>query len=111
VVLLDFSMSPLGKGESVAPYVARCLEVVAASGLDYRLHAMGTTLEGEWEQVFAVVQRCYEALRPDCDRITCSLKVDYRAGHRGRLESKVRHVEELLGRKLETGVQPDHQPE
>ena len=69
MVLLDFSMSPMGKGESVSPYVARCLEIVAASGLDYELHAMGTILEGEWEQVFAVVQRCYEALQPDCDRI------------------------------------------
>jgi uncharacterized protein (TIGR00106 family) len=111
VVLLDFSMSPLGKGESVGPYVARCLEVVAASGLPYRLHAMGTTLEGEWDEVFAVVRRCFEALRPDCDRITCALKVDYRKGHRGRLESKVRRVEELLGRPLETGVQPERQPE
>jgi uncharacterized protein (TIGR00106 family) len=105
VVLLDFSMSPLGKGESVAPYVARCLEIVAASGLDYRLHAMGTTLEGEWEQVFAVVQRCYEALRPDCDRITCSIKVDYRKGPGGRLRDKVRRVEELVGRPLRTGVE------
>ena len=51
MVLLDFSMAPLGKGESVSPYVARCLEVVASSGLDYRLHAMGTTLEGELDQV------------------------------------------------------------
>jgi hypothetical protein len=46
MVLLDFSMTPLGKGESVSPYVARCLEVVAGTGLDYRLHAMvGTTVE------------------------------------------------------------------
>ena len=37
MVLLDFSVAPLGKGESVSPYVARCLEVVASSGLDYRL--------------------------------------------------------------------------
>jgi hypothetical protein len=43
MVLLDFSMTPLGKGECVRPYVARCLEVVAASGLDHRLHAMGNT--------------------------------------------------------------------
>jgi uncharacterized protein (TIGR00106 family) len=103
VVLLDFSMTPLGKGESVSPYVARCLEVVVASGLPYRLHAMGTTLEGEWEQVFAVVQRCYEALRPDCDRITCSIKVDYRKGPGGRLDSKVRSVEDQLGRPLAKG--------
>jgi uncharacterized protein (TIGR00106 family) len=102
MVLLDFSMAPLGKGASVAPYVARCLEIVAASGLDYRLHAMGTTLEGEWDEAFAVVRRCFEALRPDCDRISCSIKVDYRPGPGGRLEAKVRHVEELLGRPLKT---------
>src|SRR5262245_42119556 len=97
-------MSPLGKDESVAPYVARCLKIVAASGLDYRLHAMGTTLEGEWDDVFAVVRRCFEDLRADCDRISCSIKVDYRKGPAGRLESKVRHVEELLDRPLKTGV-------
>jgi uncharacterized protein (TIGR00106 family) len=102
MVLLDFSMSPLGKGESVSPYVARCLEIVAASGLDYRLHAMGTTLEGEWDRVFDVVRRCFEALRPDCDRITCSIKVDYRKGPGGRLDGKVRKVEQVLGRPLRT---------
>jgi uncharacterized protein (TIGR00106 family) len=111
MVLLDFSMAPLGKGESVAPYVARCLEVVAASGLDYRLHAMGTTLEGEWDQVFAVVTRCFEALRPDCERVSCSIKVDYRRGDAPRLDAKVRHVEELLGRPLRTGVHAERQPD
>jgi uncharacterized protein (TIGR00106 family) len=104
MVLLDFSMSPLGKGESVSPYVARCLEVVAASGLNYRLHAMGTTLEGEWDQVFAVVQRCFEALRPECNRISCSIKVDYRKGTESRLESKVQRVQELVDRPLRTGT-------
>jgi uncharacterized protein (TIGR00106 family) len=103
LVLLDFSMTPLGKGTSVAPYVARCLEIVAASKLDYRLHAMGTTLEGEWDEVFAVVRRCFEALQPDCDRITCNLRVDYRAGPAGRLESKVQHVRELVSQPLKTG--------
>jgi uncharacterized protein (TIGR00106 family) len=106
VVLLDFSMSPLGKGESVAPYVARCLEIVAASGLDYRLHAMGTTLEGEWDEVFDVVRRCFEALKGDSERITCSIKVDYRRGQRGRLDAKVRSVQALVPRPLKTGVQP-----
>ena len=65
MVLLDFSMAPMGKGESVAPYVARCLEIVAASGLDYRLHAMGTTLEGEWDQVLVALhaRRSYQSIR------------------------------------------------
>jgi uncharacterized protein (TIGR00106 family) len=102
MVLLDFSVTPLGKGESVSPYVARCLEVIAASGLDYRLHAMGTTLEGELGQVLDAVRRCFEALQPDCDRISGSVKIDYRKGPGGRLDSKVEKVQELVGRPLKT---------
>jgi len=100
MVLLDFSVTPLGQGESVSPYVARCLEVVAASGLDYRLHALGTTLEGELDQVLDVVRRCFLALQPDCDRISCSIRIDYRKGPGGRLGSKVQKVRELVGRPL-----------
>jgi uncharacterized protein (TIGR00106 family) len=100
MILLEFSMSPLGKGESVGAYVARSLAIVEESGLDYRLHAMGTILEGEWDDCFAVVKRCYEALRVDCPRISCSIKVDAREGASGRLESKVQSVEKRLGRKL-----------
>src|SRR5690606_40590381 len=50
MVLLEFSMAPLEKGESVGSYVARSLEIIERSGLDYRLHAMGTILEGELDQ-------------------------------------------------------------
>lgn len=105
MVLLDFSMTPLGKGESVSAYVARCMEVVAASGLDHRLHAMGTTLEGELDQVLAVVRRCFETLQADCDRIGCSVKIDYRNGPGGRLQSKVEKVQALVNRPLRTGDQ------
>jgi uncharacterized protein (TIGR00106 family) len=102
MILLEFSMSPLGKGESVSEYVARSLEVVEQSGLDYRLHAMGTIVEGEWDDVFGVVKKCFERMSPDCDRITLSVKADFRRGHSGRLEKKVASVQEKLGRKLKT---------
>jgi uncharacterized protein (TIGR00106 family) len=100
VVLLEFSMSPLGQGESVGPYVARSLEIVEKSGLDYRLHAMGTILEGEIDQVLTVVRQCFDAMSADCDRVSCTMKLDFRRGHSGRLESKVKSVEEKLGRPL-----------
>ena len=51
MVILEFSVSPLGAGESVSAYVARSLEIVEQSGLDYQLHAMGTLVEGELDQV------------------------------------------------------------
>ncbi len=100
MVLLDFSMSPLEKGQSVSQYVARSLRIIDESGLDYRLHAMGTTVEGELEQVLNVLAKCFQAMAADCDRITCSAKLDYRRGHQGRLESKITSVERQLGKTL-----------
>lgn len=102
MVLLEFSMTPLGKGEGVSPYVARSIDIVDRSGLKYRLTPMGTILEGEWDDVMRVVRECHERMRQDCDRITTSIRIDYRAGASGRLESKVRSVEDKLGRRLET---------
>ena len=100
MVLLEFSMSPLGKGESVSQYVARSLDIIDASGLPYQLTPMGTILEGEWGEVMAVVEQCYERMRRDCPRITCSIKVDAREGKSGRLASKIASVERQLGRDL-----------
>jgi len=101
-VLVEFSMSPMDKGESVGTYVARSLEIVEASGVPYKLGPMGTCLEGDWDTVFGVIQRCYERMSQDCRRITCTIKVDARQGHEGRLESKVASVQRTLGRQLRT---------
>jgi uncharacterized protein (TIGR00106 family) len=100
MILLEFSMSPMDKGESLSPYVSRSLEIVSNSGLDYRLTPMGTILEGEWDEVMGVVKKCYEKMSSDCNRITCSVKIDYRKGAKGRLESKIASVEAKLGKSL-----------
>ncbi len=102
MVLLEFSMSPLGKGESVGKYVSRSLEIVDQSGVEYRLNPMGTVLEGEWDDVMDVVRKCYERMRKDCNRISCTMKVDYRKGKNGRLSGKVASVEKRLKRNLKT---------
>ncbi|MBN00256.1 MAG: hypothetical protein CMJ77_14130 [Planctomycetaceae bacterium] len=102
MVLLEFSMSPLGQGESVSPYVARVVDIIDKSGLDYQLHAMGTVIEGEIDEVLSVLKSCFEELSSDCDRISCTAKLDYRAGASGRLQSKITSVEEKLGRSLRT---------
>ena len=100
-VLVEFSMSPLDKGESVSKYVARNLEIIAESGVPYRLGPMGTCLEGEWDQVMAVIERCYKRMSEDCNRITCSIKLDIRKGREGRLTGKVEKIESVLGRILQ----------
>src|SRR4051812_42981546 len=102
MLLAEFSIWPMDKGESVSPYVARCLDIVDRSGLPYKLGPLGTCLEGEWPAVMAVIQQCYEALASDSNRIACTVKTDWRRGQSSRLTSKITSVEQKLGRKLAT---------
>ncbi len=102
MVLIEFSMSPLDKGDSLSPYVARSLDIIDKSGLPYQLTPMGTIVEGEWAQVMELVTACFQTMSQDCDRISTSMKIDYRAGKSGRLTSKIRSVETKLGRTLST---------
>lgn len=100
MILLEFSIYPLDKGESVSQYVARSLEIIDASGLEYQCHSMGTVLEGEYDQVMEVVRKCFEAMSAECNRVEFILRMDYRRGQSGRLKSKVASIEQKLGRKV-----------
>ncbi|OGP80986.1 MAG: hypothetical protein A2Y95_12320 [Deltaproteobacteria bacterium RBG_13_65_10] len=99
-MLLEFSIAPMDKGASVGAYVARALDIVDKSGVDYLLSPMGTVLEGTWEEVMGVVRRCFEELDRDCERVTITMKIDHRKGRTGRLRSKVESMDQALGRKL-----------
>lgn len=101
-VLVEFSMSPLDKGESVGDYVSRSLDIIDKSGVPYRLGPMGTCLEGDWDAVFGVIRQCYQRMSQDCNRVNCTIKVDARKGKDGRLKGKPQRVEQTVGRKLNT---------
>lgn len=100
MVVAEISIYPLDKGVSLSQYVARCVQVIDQSGLDYRCHAMGTVLEGSLDQILEVVRKCFDVLQTDCDRIECYLRLDYRKGYSGRIEAKVASVEARLGRPV-----------
>ena len=102
MVLLEFAMAPTGEGESLSRHVARILDIIDRSGVSYQLTAMGTILEGDWDEVMGVVSACFRELQQDCQRIGMNLKLDYRAGLEPRLHSKVDAVEGHVGRKLRT---------
>ncbi|MDH5543846.1 MAG: MTH1187 family thiamine-binding protein [Nitrospinota bacterium] len=102
MVLLEFSMSPMDKGESLSKYVSRSLEIIDKSGLPYRLNPMGTVIEGDIDEVLGVVKACFEKMSQDCSRISTIIKMDYREGKSGRLDSKIKSIEEKLGKKLST---------
>ena len=95
-VIIEFSIFPMDKGESLSPYVARALKMIQNSGLPYEMNPMGTCVEGEWGEVMALVDRCFQELEKDCSRINLSLKADYRKGLSGRMKSKVASVKEKL---------------
>jgi uncharacterized protein (TIGR00106 family) len=100
MALLEFSITPLGAGESVGQYVAKAVDVVDKSGLNYRLHAMGTVVEGDVGQLLDLLKKSIDAVSADCDRVSVSAKIDVRKGHSGTLDAKVDSVEKRLGRTV-----------
>ena len=99
--LVEFSIFPTEATQSKSAFVARVLDIVDKSSLEYQLTPMGTIIEGETvEEVLAVINKAYEELQIDCDRVYSSIKIDYRKGPVGRLNKKVGSVEAKLGRKL-----------
>ena len=61
-VIVDFTVVPVGVGVSLSEYIATCERILQESGLTYELHANGTNVEGEWEDVFTAIRRCHETL-------------------------------------------------
>jgi uncharacterized protein (TIGR00106 family) len=96
-VLIHFSLFPTDRqGDSCSPYVARVVRIIRDSGLPYKLGPMSTAVEGEWEEVMALVERCFAELKKDSNRIYMTLQMDYRAGAVNRIEGKIKSVEEKL---------------
>jgi uncharacterized protein (TIGR00106 family) len=95
-VIVAFSVSPLGGGDSVGEAVAEAVRVVRASGLPNETNAMFTNIEGEWDEVMAVVKQAVDAVAAVAPRVSLVLKADIRPGHTGQLTAKVRRVEEAL---------------
>jgi len=95
-VLVAFSVTPLGAGEGVGELVAEAVRVVRASGLPNRTDAMFTTIEGEWDEVMAVVKAATEAVAARAPRVSVVLKADIRPGVTDALTAKVESVERRL---------------
>jgi uncharacterized protein (TIGR00106 family) len=95
-MLVAFSVTPLGVGEAVAEYVADAVRVVRDSGLPNQTDAMFTTIEGEWDEVMAVVKQAVDAVAARAPRVSVTLKADIRPGITGALQSKVEALEGYL---------------
>ena len=97
-MLVAFSVAPAVADEtgSVAAAVARAIAVVRDSGLPNRTSSMFTEIEGEWDEVMAVVKAACDAVAEVSPRVGLVLKADIRAGYAGQLTAKVDRIEALL---------------
>jgi len=96
-VIVDFCLVPIGVGVSVSKYIAECEIILKDAGLKTQLHAYGTNIEGEWDDVFGAVKRCHERVHEiGAPRITTTLKVGTRTDRVQTMDDKVKSVQEKL---------------
>jgi uncharacterized protein (TIGR00106 family) len=96
-VVADLCIVPMGVGVSVSKYIAACEKVIQDAGLEHTLHAYGTDLEGEWDDVFAAIKRCHEVVHEmGAPRIHTNIKCGTRTDRDQTMKDKVASVETKL---------------
>lgn len=102
-MLVQVAMFPTDNtGASVSADVAKVIDIIDKSGLPYKLTAMSTIIEGEWDPIMATLKQANKALRRRHDRVYMVMTIDDRRGAKKRLTGKVQAIEKRLGRKIST---------
>jgi uncharacterized protein (TIGR00106 family) len=96
-VIADLCLIPLGVGVSVSKEIAACERVLAEAGLNTKLHAYGTNIEGEWDDVFAAIKQCHEVVHAmGAPRISSSLRFGTRVDRAQTMNDKIQSVKQKL---------------
>jgi len=95
-MIAAFSITPLGAGDSVSASVADAVKLVRRSGLANETNAMFTNVEGDWDEVMALIKSCVMRVAEDAPRVSVVIKIDHRPGHTDALHAKVAAVEAHL---------------
>ncbi|MBI5493015.1 MAG: MTH1187 family thiamine-binding protein [Deltaproteobacteria bacterium] len=102
-MLVEFSIIPVGSGESLGDAIASVLKIVDESGVPYRANAMGTVIEGGWDDCMGLIKKCHEEVMKKAPRLHASIQIDLRPGKPlDRLTEKLKSVEKRLGKKIKT---------
>ena len=92
-VMIDICIVPLGVGVSVSEYVTACQKVLQKSGLKHQMHAYGTNVEGDWDEVMAAVKQCHEVVHEmGAPRITTSMRLGTRTDREQSIQDKIDSV-------------------
>ncbi|NMB98697.1 MAG: MTH1187 family thiamine-binding protein [Thermoanaerobaculaceae bacterium] len=96
-VIAEISFIPIGAGLSLSSYIAKVLKAIEESGLKYEFHSMGTNVEGDWEEIIKLLEKCHKILFDmGVPRISTSVKFSLRQDKDPSMESKKEHVKEIL---------------
>ena len=99
-MLIEFSVIPIGIGESMGDQIAKVVKIVDESGLPYKANPMGTVIEGNWEDVLAIIKKCHQEVIKSSPRIITSISIDDRPGKPNRITEKLKSVEKRLGKEI-----------
>ena len=99
-MLVEFAAFPVDKGPKFSKPVAKVINLIDKSGLKYQTTAMCTLIEGDWDEVFALIKKCHYLLRKDSARVYTRIVVDDRKNFPNSLTEKVDRVEKVLKRKI-----------
>lgn len=92
-VMIDLCVIPIGVGISVSDYIAACQRVLVDAGLEHRLHAYGTDIEGDWDEVMAAVKRCHEVVHEmGAPRVSSSMRLGTRTDREQSMQDKIQSV-------------------
>lgn len=95
--IAEFTIIPIGVGVSLSEYVAICEQILEESGLSYELHANGTNLEGEWDEVMGAIKTCHDKLHEiGVPRIATQIKIGTRTDRTQKMTDKVASVRAKL---------------
>lgn len=96
-IIVDLCIVPLGVGVSVSPYIAACQRILEEAQLKIALHAYGTNIEGEYDEVFAAIRRCHERVHEmGAPRITTTIKLGSRTDRKQTMADKLESVRSKL---------------
>lgn len=92
-VIVDIAIVPIGVGLSLSRYVAACEKVFVEAGLEPTLHANGTNIEGEWDEVMAALKRCHKVLHSmGAPRVATNLRLGTRTDRSQTMDDKLESV-------------------
>ena len=100
-MIAEISVIPIGEGIDLASYVARVVKIIDESGLDYKLNAMGTVVEGDSDRIFDLIKKCHNKMLETAQRVYTTVKIDERKDKKVKMiEHKVKAIEKELERSL-----------